>query len=574
MQRLRTALDSSRADEHELQPLTAVSDGESSLESTPRASDSPGPSVGGMQGRKIAYSGNASDLQLQWPANADTKVKGRSGSNSPPASSPTKALAERLRRAAQGLTDGASQVQGFTDRKLQGLRQKRRRIRPRTMFEDRFDALSRLRGADGDETVGTFDQGEWQALYNRSHSLVEAVIPQLCSHLLVHASPTMRWPEDEESSKRGREPEPEPESQQQVWADDREDTIAAPLQTGWAEFWDDEHKAFFYYHADKDESTWDRPTASALPLPTDRKRLSSSVAAAGAHASGSRPAGASADAYYSTHHPRKYYYCERTGESTWEKPNNYGLGGWSTVALQEPQSAVACRQYLMQLCEESSRFAMLAYWFLAASAQAGGGSISPPSTPTVRGGEGEGGRSGGAGTAAAADHGGAGGGLLAAAEDAINQRTVISSRLARCVVAASSRGRDRRLAEASAANRDGGVMCFPEQASFGVRRQHAFTSKLVELSEEIHLAPKSERRALAVRSVAALSAQMLPAALLAPTETTPHLLLRILTASPAAPRVFTTNQRSPLMLWVEGVRHCLELAEACFYLLRALCVSN
>lgn len=351
MQRLRSALDSSRAEEHELRPLTEMdSDGEMSLDGSPRVADSPAPGLAkGLQGRKFCYTGNTSDLQLSWPANADSKVKGRPGSTSPPASSPTKALAERLRRAAQ---QGASQMQGFTDRKLQGLRDKRRGRGGRTMYDDRFDALARLHGGE-DGGSGSFNKGQWQSLYNRSHALVEAVVPQLCSHLLVHASSTMRWPEDDDplggaasTTRSGGEPEPEHE---QVWVDDREDTPAAPLPAGWAEFWDDEHHAFFYYHAERDESTWDRPTVSALPLPTDRRRLSSAVAAAQAAGGAGRPTGVAANAYYSLHHPRKYYYCERTGESVWQKPNNYGLGGWETVALEEPESAVKCRAYAFRL---------------------------------------------------------------------------------------------------------------------------------------------------------------------------------------------------------------------------------
>jgi hypothetical protein len=96
-------------------------------------------------------------------------------------------------------------------------------------------------------------------------------------------------------------------------------------------------------------------------------------------------------------------------------------------------------------------------------------------------------------------------------------------------------------------------MCFPEQACFGVRRQHGFTSRLVALSDELHAAPPNERGGMAVRVLSGISDQMLPAALLAPTESQPHLLLRILTAPPASARILTTQNRSPVMLFMEAV---------------------
>lgn len=54
-----------------------------------------------------------------------------------------------------------------------------------------------------------------------------------------------------------------------------------------------------------------------------------------------------------------------------------------------------------------------------------------------------------------------------------------------------------------------------------------------QLSQEVHAAAPAARRALATRTLGELGAQMLPAALLAPTEAAPHLLLRILCAPPS-----------------------------------------
>jgi hypothetical protein len=209
-----TRRDSQKAENHELMPLTSLdSDGEG----TPRAASRPTDQLGSMKGKRLAYTGSASDMDMAWPMNSAVKMKGRS--TSPPTPTATNSpLVNRLRRVAQ---DGRH----FTDRKLQGLRQKARRPRrQRTLFDDRFDALAELCPADED---ANFDTLVWERLYNRSHSAVEAVIPQLCSYLLVNASATMRWPDDGEGS---LEPEPEPERSQ--LAGNIIDQPAAPLAAG------------------------------------------------------------------------------------------------------------------------------------------------------------------------------------------------------------------------------------------------------------------------------------------------------------------------------------------------------
>jgi hypothetical protein len=62
-------------------------------------------------------------------------------------------------------------------------------------------------------------------------------------------------------------------------------------------------------------------------------------------------------------------------------------------------------------------------------------------------------------------------------------RPLVAQRLARAVVAAAAAGREQRLGEAASAG--GGQELFPEQASFGLRREHSFVSRLVEVRRAV-----------------------------------------------------------------------------------------
>eukprot|EP01044_Picomonas_judraskeda_P025770 COSAG03_NODE_7587_length_897_cov_1.395990_1_plen_107_part_10 len=61
-------------------------------------------------------------------------------------------------------------------------------------------------------------------------------------------------------------------------------------------------------------------------------------------------------------------------------------------------------------------------------------------------------------------------------------RARVAQRLAKAVLRASAAGRSRRMSEAAAAAPD---TMFPEQAAFGLRREHAFCLQLVELAESL-----------------------------------------------------------------------------------------
>jgi hypothetical protein len=58
---------------------------------------------------------------------------------------------------------------------------------------------------------------------------------------------------------------------------------------------------------------------------------------------------------------------------------------------------------------------------------------------------------------------------------------------------------------------------------------------------------------MVVRELEELNRAMLPAALLAPTAAHPHLLLHVHTSAPAEPRVFSTKERCPYLVFVEAV---------------------
>ena len=70
-------------------------------------------------------------------------------------------------------------------------------------------------------------------------------------------------------------------------------------------------------------------------------------------------------------------------------------------------------------------------------------------------------------------------------------RARVAQRLAKAVLRASAAGLSRRMSEASAAAPD---TMFPEQAAFGLRREHAFCLQLVELAESLVGQNPSSRR--------------------------------------------------------------------------------
>lgn len=96
--------------------------------------------------------------------------------------------------------------------------------------------------------------------------------------------------------------------------------------------------------------------------------------------------------------------------------------------------------------QESFRVAMSMYWLLAAAANADGLTIHS-------------------------------GGTVGSPREG---RAKVAYRLAKAVLRASAAGRSKRMTEAVAAAPD---TMFPEQAAFGLRREHAFCLQLVELAE-------------------------------------------------------------------------------------------
>ncbi len=565
--------DSTRAAESELVPLTLVDDDSprslSSLDSPRVQLRSTASAGGGLQGKRLTYAGSASDTVLAWPAAADAKMShGRAPS---PNSEP---LLDRIKRAANDKVSQVTTISGRTYAAAQAHLQERNARRERrhiTVSDLRFDALSRLQ-------EGQPAGAELQALWARSPTAGMDALPQLCAHLITHSSATMRWPEEDEDkdeddeepegrnkdvsafggvicgggdvddtdgdllpnlspNKRAaeaaaiaaaahlREPEPEPETEPEIdlssptW---REEGSDGPLRLpeGWTEHWDDEHRCYFYYHEQSARSSWERPRlVEALPLPTD------AVPELG-------------DAH---HHPSKYYYCAATGDAQWTKPGpGATLDGlptaaadtcagaaettaWVTITMEESGGAQALRRFLLTKCKESFRTAMSAYWLLAAAADAeescSSRSAEPSAPPADSGSPQEG-------------------------------RAKVAQRLAKVVLRASAAGRLKRMSEAAAAAPD---TMFPEQAAFGLRREHAFCLQLVELAESLVEQNPGFRRGALARGLETFNQTMLPAALMAPTVHEDHLLLRAHTAPPAAPKAFATNTRCPYMVFFEAV---------------------
>lgn len=132
------------------------------------------------------------------------------------------------------------------------------------------------------------------------------------------------------------------------------------------------------------------------------------------------------------------------------------------------------------LCvQESFRVAMSTYWLLAAAADAEEisrtGRLAESSASTAV--------------------------LLGASRERGSPRegrAKVAQRLAKAVLRASAAGRSRRMSEAAAAAPD---TMFPEQAAFGLRREHAFCLQLVELAESlVDQSPPSRRGAVRAHS--------------------------------------------------------------------------
>ena len=312
---VKQRFDSSRADDSELVPLTLADDdgsplaGSSSGSSpgfTPSRFSTPGNSGGaaatGLQGKKLAYAGSVSDLNFgSERERQDAKYAGRGPS-------PTDGAAPLLDRIKRAASDGVSQVSAISGRTLAAARsslherQARLEIRSRTASDVRFDALERL-------VAGEPAGAELEALWAFSSTSGPASLPQLCAHLITHASATMRWPEEEEGGlgdamegvgNRGPEPgdddenggllpnlspskrqaeaaslasrlaEPEPEPELRSNAPGEGSGAPLGLPEGWTEHWEEEHSCFFYYNEETEQSSWERPQlVEALPLPTD-----------------------------------------------------------------------------------------------------------------------------------------------------------------------------------------------------------------------------------------------------------------------------------------------------------------
>lgn len=524
---------------------------------------------GGLQGRRLTYAGSASDTVLAWPAAADAKMSQRREASSPN----SERLLERIKRAANDKVSQVSAISGRTYAAAQAHLQERSARRERqhiTVSDLRFDALSRLQQ---DQPAGA----ELHALWARSPTAGIDALPQLCAHLITHSSATMRWPEEEDDDEQQRAErnedgaiacgghgiddtdgdllpnlspnkraaaaaaiaataylsEPEPETEPDIDLSSptqREEGSDGPLTLpeGWTEHWDDEHRCYFYYHEKSGQSSWERPQlVERLPLPTD----------------------AAPELGDDRHHPSKYYYCAATDEAQWTKPFGQGVSldglptagadtwtgasesaAWVTITMQETGGAQALRRFLLTKCTESFRTAMSTYWLLAAATNAeessSNRSAEPSASPT---------------------------GVLGTMVDRGSPqegRAKVAQRLAKAVLRASAAGRSQRMSEAAAAAPD---TMFPEQAAFGLRRQHAFCLQLVELAESLVEQNLGSRRGALARGLETFNQTMLPAALMAPTVHADHLLLRAHTAPPAAPKVFATNTRCPYMVFFEAV---------------------
>ena len=122
---------------------------------------------------------------------------------------------------------------------------------------------------------------------------------------------------------------------------------------------------------------------------------------------------------------------------------------------------------------------MSAYWLFAAAADAEQGSCSGISAES-------------SGSAAV---------VLDATADRNNPRegrAKVAQRLAKAVLRSSAAGRSKRMSDAAAASPD---TMFPEQAAFGLRREHAFCLQLVELAESlVEHDPASRRGAVRLHS--------------------------------------------------------------------------
>jgi TH1 protein/WW domain len=97
----------------------------------------------------------------------------------------------------------------------------------------------------------------------------------------------------------------------------------------WSAYYDDEGR-LYYYNATTEESAWEPPAGGFNPPPDHPGEEEEAEAAAGeggaAEIEGTRPCGGAEWVAYKDEEGREYFYNQETGETQWDKPDNYQPG--------------------------------------------------------------------------------------------------------------------------------------------------------------------------------------------------------------------------------------------------------